>query len=454
MIHERFFRQILPRLALCAVLGPQIACQAPDRAPWFVGKSEEAQNIAAICRSMEHINATGTVLAAKGGEVIFAGVLGDPENANGMDANTLLEIASATKQITGAAAAYLHEHGKLDLDAPISKYLKGVPESCKAITVRNLLQHTSGIPGRVIEGGHGTLQQAIDAFLGGGPKHEPGTHWEYWNQGYALTAAIIEQVSGKTFQKFCRDYLFRPAGMKTACFTGDPLPRGAHQATGTGAAAARKALDHPYGNKYSWQYKGMGGAVMSVWDLWHWDRALHTDKPLGEAGKAQLFSVGLDDYALGWRVTNNGRLTHKHSGSVRGFNCDVRRYPDDDAFLVVLCNRDDRNAGRIITQCEAALFGDAFTMPPRPLSKEDQEAIVGSYEDKGGLKVEIEADGRQTKAFICWGGHRPRFSTTYIGWTPDSKLVLYEWNSQSSMTMTKKDGKVDLTLGRSKLVRK
>ena len=121
----------------------------------------------------------------------------------------------------------LVQQGKLSLDDSISQHLPDVPEDCRLITVRHLLQHTSGIPGTNSAGGGDDIRKVLPLFLRGGPRHPPGTHWEYWNQGYALLSEIIANASGKDYTTYCKQELFEPAGLLATRFTGDAAPEGA-----------------------------------------------------------------------------------------------------------------------------------------------------------------------------------------------------------------------------------
>jgi len=168
----------------------------------------------------------------------------------------------------------------------------------------------------------------LPTFLRGGPVHAPGTHWEYWNQGYAILSEIIRRASGQDYTSYCRNALFRPAGMHSTRFTGDDAPDGMVVAVGRSShGPPRSALDHPYGS-YGFQYRGMGGIVTNVWDLWRWDRALHGEKVLSADARAKLFEPGLGDYALAGSSRRMGTddSCSPHGGGVRGFCCEMRRY--------------------------------------------------------------------------------------------------------------------------------
>jgi CubicO group peptidase (beta-lactamase class C family) len=296
-------------------------------------------------RRAESAGFSGAVLAGRGGRVVAAVGIGSADLAGDVPItpSTLFEIGSATKQFTAAAVLRLVQQGKLRLEDSIARYLPGVPEDCRPITVRHLLQHTSGIPGTNSAGAGDDLDQVLPLFLRGGPRHPPGTHWEYWNQGYALLSEIVARAAGDDYTAFCKQELFAPTGMSATRFTGDAAPEGWTVAVGRSQRGQpRSALEHPYG-RYGFQYRGMGGVVTTVWDLWRWDRALRGDRVLDANSKSKLFEPGLNDYALGWFVKKDarGRWVQSHGGAVRGFVCELRRYPGQDACLFVLCNRDD-----------------------------------------------------------------------------------------------------------------
>ena len=414
-------------LACLLALAPAVVAGDDDR---HVAKGARAARLAEAVDRCAAVGFSGAVLAARGGDVLFAGGVGfaDLEGQVPNTANTLFELASATKQFTGAAICELVEQRKLGLDDPISEHLPGVPESCAAITVRHLLQHTSGIPGSNSRGGGDDLAAVVPVFLEGGPQHEVGTHWEYWNQGYALLAGIIERASGDGYGDFCTKALFAKAKMKSTRFTGDDAPRGSVVAVGSSAnGAPRSALEHPYGS-YGYQYRGMGGAVSNVWDLWRWDRALAGTKVLKEKTKRELFSPGLNDYALGWFVREaGGRAVQSHGGSVRGFVCEVKRFPDDDGAVFVLANRDGFPVYRVSGLVEAVLFDADHELPPPPLAAAAQAGLVGEYAGPDETRLTIASDGVATRLTIDWAGRYPD-TLAYVCALEDGAPVLYEWD--------------------------
>jgi CubicO group peptidase (beta-lactamase class C family) len=426
-------------LAFCGNISAQEKREDEQYSVDLVGR-----RIVEFAERSESAGFTGAVLAARKGAVVAAVGVGssDLEGKIVNRPSTLFEIASATKQFSASAMLLLVQQGRVDLDDSIVKHLPGVPESCRAITVRHLLQHTSGIPGTNSAGGGDDIEMVLPLFLRGGPKYRPGTHWEYWNQGYAIASEIIARASGKEFTAFCKEDLFAPAGLLSTRFTGDRAPDGATVAFGRSVRGpARSALDHPYGS-YGFQYRGMGGVVTSVWDLWRWDRALRGDKVLSEVSKKALFEPRFNDYALGWFVRKDarGKIVQSHGGGVRGFACELRRYPDDDGCLFVLANRDDVPVQAITGALEALLFGEPLPCPepPRPLDEKLARALAGNYEEMMGAKLAIEADGKVTRANIHWSAPRGPVSRAVLGFDRQDQVVLFAWTSSTRIDVDRR----------------
>jgi len=167
-------------------LSLQASKQEPDEAA-TIAVGERGQRLVEIARRAESAGFSGAILAAREGEVVAAVGIGHAD-LRGSQANTpatLFEIASATKSFTAVAVMRLVQEGRLELDDSIAEHLPDVPKDCRTITVRHLLQHTSGIPGSNSQGSGKKLESVLPQFLSGGPRHAPGTHFEYWNQDYA-----------------------------------------------------------------------------------------------------------------------------------------------------------------------------------------------------------------------------------------------------------------------------
>jgi CubicO group peptidase (beta-lactamase class C family) len=402
-----------------------------------VTKGEAGASIARYVEAAERQGFSGAVLAARKGEVVAAVAAGPLEHGKSarLTPDTLFEIASASKPFTALALVQLEGKRKLKLADPLAEHLSPVPENCAKITLQHLVQHTSGIPATNSEGGGEELEPFLRSVLRGGPVHEPGSHFEYWNQGYALLSEVIAKASGKSYVDQLRASVFEPAGMKSTCFTGGKAPARATVAVGRSSrGASRSALEHPYG-AYGLQYRGMGGIVTNVWDLWRFDRALAGKALVDEAAKKRIFEPGLESYALGWRVFRgpNGRLRQSHGGDVRGFTCELRRLPDQDGAVIVLCNDDAAPSRPLADAVEALLCGDkAPPMPPPPLEVARRDALVGAYVARSGRRIVIEAQGELAAVRIEWGPPSGPVTRGVLGGVGDA-LVVFTWTEASEL---------------------
>ncbi|HEY1068583.1 MAG TPA: serine hydrolase domain-containing protein, partial [Pirellulales bacterium] len=400
------FRSAFPAglLALCSLLA--VDSQA---APYggVIQEGPKGKKIVALVRKANKESGfTGAVLAAEKGKVIAAVAVGEVDGKP-LEPTSLFEIASCTKPFTAVAVLKLAEEGKLSLDDPIAKHLPSIPEDCRAITVRHLLQHTSGIPGENFQGAGTDLAEVLPTFLAGGPRTTPGEKHEYWNQGYALLSEVIARASGKPYTAYCREAIFKPCKMESTRFTGEKAPPKVRVAVGQSTRGApRSALDHPYG-EYGFQYRGMGGIVTSLVDLWRFDRALKTGKLLKATSIAEMTTAGPGDYGLGWQVVEleEGHTVHEHTGSVRGFLASIRRDPASDGLLVVLANNDDGEPFDLVkAECEAVLEGRKTSGAAKGLDPELAKAIVGVYRDEQGRTFTVAVDGGRVTGVIDWFG--------------------------------------------------
>jgi len=247
----------------------------------------------------------------RNGKVIHVRAIGDAnlETISPAKRETLYEIGSMTKQFTAAGILKLVDEGKVNLDDPISKYLRDLPEGWKKLTIRQCLSHTAGLKDHLVSFSALRTEpvRASDIYAKLGPlklDFEPGTAWSYSNTGYVVATEIIESVSGETYGKFLKTKVFDPLGMKHTTVS-DPdrmIPnrvRG-YQLTANGYRNA------PVINPTL--ASGAGNLLSTVDDLARWEAALETGKILKpETMKAFLEPVNLTSgrssgYSLGWFI--------------------------------------------------------------------------------------------------------------------------------------------------------
>jgi CubicO group peptidase (beta-lactamase class C family) len=305
----------------------------------------------------------GSVLVAKGGEVLLEKSYGlaDDAKKTPIATNALWDWCSITKQFTAAGVLRLEQEKKLSIDDAITKIFPKAPADKSKVTLRHLLNHTSGIEGGKFEGIDPFDREAVvKHILAQKLGSEPGSKWEYSNQAYFLLAALIEKVSGQPYERYMKEHLFKPAALQGATFIGEPdcdLRRVPLDDRGRGVAFA-------YGTRMSWGYRGAGGAVLTVRDMYLWDRALAGTKVLDDARKAKLYDVGLQGYALGWEVSrDSGKLRYEHSGHTGKVVTYYLRKPDSGIVVALAYSYEPQPHPKIVA-ANLALVARNGKAPP------------------------------------------------------------------------------------------
>lgn len=276
--------------------------------------------------------------------------LSDAETKTPATLNTLYGLGSCTKPFTAVAVLQLMEAGKVSLDAPISRYLDGLPAAWNAITVRELLTHTSGLPNYRLALDFTKLSDpkykqpnVVVALLAGKPlDFPPGTRFEYSNTNYHLLGRLIEKVSGQSYGAYLASHQFQAAGMTRARLS-DPPARVPNQAVGydwNGKTRLPNATFLP-GNLDV----GDSGLLSTSGDLVKWTTALASGRLVSDATLKQMITPGtLTDgtpvsYGLGLVVSQyKGQTLVGHSGAVPGYSSSIFYFPDSKLTVIVLCN--------------------------------------------------------------------------------------------------------------------
>lgn len=315
---------------------------------------------------------SGVVVVLRGGDVDIMRGFGEPVSGADArnDADTVFQLASVSKGFTAAAILQLVGTGRLALDAPITRYLADVPEDKQAITVHQLLVHTSGLPHRVGSCGSESAALDRDAYvrhvLAVPLESPPGTRHLYSNDGYGLLGAIIEQVAGTPLDAQLQRTLFAPAGMS---HTGLSLPEGSTAAEGHrdgerflgNLNPGFRRADGP-----AWCNRASGGLLSTARDMARWLQALRVNRVLDQAATELMLTPhvaenadGSSFYGYGWALftTSRGTRLAAHDGSLSGyFTADLRWYRDEDVMLFVAANDAARPADVLAGNLAKALF--------------------------------------------------------------------------------------------------
>jgi CubicO group peptidase (beta-lactamase class C family) len=301
---------------------------------------------------------------ARAGQVLLTRGYGmaDLETGTPITAETIFESGSVAKQFTATAILLLAQDGKLSLDDDVRKYVPELPEYDRPITIRHLLTHTSGLREwsslvAAVGWPRGTRvhtqSDLLDVVFRQRSLNYPvGEYYSYTNTGYALAAAIVERVSGKSLQQFTQERIFAPLGMTHSRWRDD--------FTRLVPGRAQAYTREPDGWHLAMPFEhvvGPGGLLTTVADWLTWNDALTTRK-LGGAlvdsltRRMRLNSGREIEYARGLMILNHrGVQEISHSGSTAGYSTYLARYPDrDNLSIAVLCNSTSGAASSYVRQ--------------------------------------------------------------------------------------------------------
>jgi len=344
--------------------------------------SEELQK--RLATSLEGLASRDTpgfaVLVKQEGKILFKQGFGirDLRGRRKIDADTNFRLASCTKQFAAMAIMLLVHDGKLRYDETLPEIFSEFPAYGRSITVRSLLNHTSGLPDyedlmNAAEKSQGAIwsrdQQIRDQEVlqllenEGHGKFTPGKQWEYSNSGYVLLGLIVAKRSGRPFGDFLQERIFAPLKMEHTLV----FEKGKNQ-----------VVDRAYGHsKTNGAFvetdqsstsatQGDGGVYSNLEDLGKWDEALRGHSLLGEkefaaaitpaglpAGAEQKLADDVPEslrgkaaaYGFGWFLDLKARHPLMwHYGDTMGFKSAILRYLDSNVTVIVLCNRTDLDA--------------------------------------------------------------------------------------------------------------
>lgn len=313
-------------------------------------------------------------------------------------AQTVYKIGSVSKQFIAAGILLLVQENKISLDDRIGKFLEGTPDAWKEITIRHLLTHTSGIireaPGfdpLKIQTDADVIKTAYALPLG----FAPGERSEYSNTGYFALAEIVRKVSGKPWEDYLTERLFKPLGMN------------ATRATTVTEIVQNRADGYVWTNNKLQNadiflaLRPSGAFLSSVLDLAKWDAALYTDGILNQSARTQMWSpVKLNNgttfnYGFGWYLdTLAGHKLVRHGGSLPGFRAEFVRLADDKLSIVILANGDNANLGPIALGIAGSYIPGLI--PKRVAAKIDPkifDAYAGQYQPNPSTILTIAREG-------------------------------------------------------------
>jgi CubicO group peptidase (beta-lactamase class C family) len=410
-------RNFLFVLTVIAFLSSAAWAQVPDKAKVVAGADRAFEKFTKAYVAP----APGCAAAVSlNGEVVFEKAFGLAELEHNVPntPQTIFESGSVAKQFTAASLVLLQQDGKLSIDDPVRKYIPELPDYGVPLTIRHLLNHTSGLRdwGTVMSltgAGRGdrviTQDLALDVIT-----HQraldftPGSEYSYSNSGYNLAAIIVERVSKQKFAAFVEERLFKPIGMKNSSWRDDyqrVVPGRAQAYSRQGNGPWR--LNMPFMNVY-----GNGGMLTTVGDWMKWNAMLDS-QALGAPLVNALETRGvLNDgrkivYALGLEVdTYKGMKDVSHGGATAGYQTFLARYPDNKVSVGVMCNGTSPSAGGMAASITDEIFGpypETAKTEPAKVSEDELKKFVGVWRNE---KTHLPARFVVENGMPRWSGAR------------------------------------------------
>ncbi|MEM8598388.1 MAG: serine hydrolase [Bacteroidota bacterium] len=344
----------------------------------------------------------GTVLVAQGDDVLYAEGFGhadmtwDVPNAP----DTRFWLASVTKQFTAALALMLIEEGAFGLDDPITAILPDYPAAQgDPVTVRMLLNHTSGIPSmtgmedfmQTRSNDAFTVDEMLAVFNEEPFDFEPGSQYAYNNSGYFLLGALIEEATGMTYAEALQAKLFDPLGLNDTGYVESTVTE--RMATGY----TRSGMDYAHATYIHPSVPYAAGMLYStVHDLHRWNRALYGGEVFSDA--ATLTAMTTPEgaaadarYAYGiasgtQEIGGEERQVYQHSGGIPGFSTQLAYVPGDELTVVVLDNTGG-NSGQVLMTLARTFYGEEVDLPKQPIA----QVLMATIEEAATMEAGVEA---------------------------------------------------------------
>lgn len=335
----------------------------------------------------------GTVIATQRGETVFNKSYGfsDVSTKKELLSNSIFQIGSLTKPFTALLILKLFDDKKISINEPISNFIDNYPRG-NEITIQHLLTHTSGIyealrdrqyfeqltSNKVL-----TNEERIAFFSNKPLDFIPGTKYSYSNSGYDLLGAIIEKVSGMTYQDCLKKYIFDPLKMDSSGFDYRALNDKKRKVVGYSYLSKAKQIESKLWNPYA--IFSSGALYSTTEDLLKFYQGLKSYKIVSKETYERAVTPFLNGYGLGWYIDDIGNdKIINHGGNIDGFTSYFLMNPQNDICVVLLNNITSTSLERIGNSIYKILTNKPYTLPkPKveiPVKQEILSSYIGRYE--------------------------------------------------------------------------
>jgi CubicO group peptidase (beta-lactamase class C family) len=384
----------------------------------------------------------GTALIAVDSGIVFHKSYGTANHEYNLpnSNNTIYRLGSLNKQFTAMMILQLSEKGKLNLDSPIIKYLPDFRKDIgKIVTIKHLLNHTSGIPNftalpnvwndsmKISYSSSFILHNYCNLDL----EFKPGSQFKYSNTGYFILAMIIEKTTGKSLDTFLLDNILKPVGMYNTGIEIPSLPV-SNKASGY-MRIASTYINEPYISVQN--INGAANIYSNAYDLYLWDRALYTEKIISKKYLTSFlsphFKVAPDySYGYGWEFTSisfeekDTIQMMQHSGAIRAFRSLIVRIPKEKICIILLSNCASES-GYELTENILRLLNGKPVINPKPLLADTLYSVISTEGMPAAVKLY-----RNLKILYP---DRYEFNSASLEWMGEGLLHLNEYEKAAEV---------------------
>jgi CubicO group peptidase (beta-lactamase class C family) len=365
MITSTFAKGLLALSALTVLCGnAETAARDADR-----DVTQEIMRY--LSRATESGLFSGSVAITLRGKLVFNQSFGFADLAHDVrnTPETRFDIGSVSKTFTAALVLQLQDRGKVRLDSPICNYLSDCPDAWKAVSIRQLLNHTSGIlnytdlPDQYeMRALASFMPNAMTRIRAMPLQFRPGDRFSYSNTGYKLLHDIVERVTGLPYSQILKDQILNPLRLSD---TGFLEVRGVRhlivKELATGYTDGVGPLEVA-----PWVHTSYGGGMFgTARDMCAWGSGLLDHRVLSQQALQDSFTPGKGNYGYGWFAYN--RAAHPfvtHGGNIPGFAANLTLYPADEVVIAVVSNLDTAPTVRVQEDIARIVFGDHYDPLP------------------------------------------------------------------------------------------
>ena len=388
-------------ITLGALLIGCVGCATPLDAPSL--PSETIAEIRLHLDRLEALGFSGAVAITDNGQLVLKRSVGyaDQERETEFTTQTGFFIASVTKHFTSALVLALEDRGVLSIQDRVTDHLDDVPPALQDVTLHQLMSHSSGVRGPwppsliPMESGAEVLAAGLSAPL----EFEPGTQFSYSNFGYAFLTALVEEITGRSYEALMHEYIFDPAGMDSTSIATERA-RWADRPLATAYNGFLPQGDALMARPYGRNQIGASGVVATLDDMVRWEQALIGSDVLSGVAREKMFTPGLNNYGLGWTVVEPpgaGGRAAIHDGHIlpEGFNAYYFRLLDRGVSVIVFANRGDLSlAERVAGEIFGILAGRPEPSLP-DVGMSTTRPAVGTYASEDGARARVHQLGAQ-----------------------------------------------------------